>query len=247
MPLSDIRFIQAELNVPGIKAVTTTRLGGVSTEPYDALNLGDHVADDLLAVQKNRALLTQQLGLKTMPIWLTQVHGTRVVAQDKPVSNLEADAIWSNKKGQACAVLTADCLPVLIASQDGQYVAAAHAGWRGLANGVLETSIAALPVVAEALVAWLGPAIGPSVYEVGDEVRNTFIADLPESDEAFIRTDSGWLANLYLLAHLRLKRLGIAGVTGGQYCTFSEPELFYSYRRDGARSGRMASLIWREE
>lgn len=247
MAQAAIQCVQAELNVPGVRALTSTRLGGVSLEPYNALNLGDHVGDDYETVQKNRELLRQQLGLKQAPLWLKQVHGTAVIAQHESISNIEADAIWSNKKGQACAVLTADCLPVLMASQNGKYVAAAHAGWRGLVNGILEAAITAMPVVAQDLVVWLGPAIGPAVYEVGDEVRNAFISNQPENEEAFVRTDNGWLADLYLLARLRLKRLGVIQITGGQHCAFSEPELFYSYRRDGSRSGRMASLIWREE
>ncbi len=243
---SFMQLIQADFAVAGIKAFVTTRQGGMSSAPFDSLNLGDHVGDDVAVVQRNRTRLQAALPSGCSLKWLTQVHGTEVVSWDEADLGTQADSIWTNQTDQVCMVLTADCLPVLFASRDAQVVAAAHAGWRGLASGVLESTVQALPVSADQLMAWLGPAIGPTVYEVGAEVRAAFVDVEPENQSAFSRRGSRWLADLYQLARVRLERLGVHQIAGGHFCTFTQQELFFSHRRDGARSGRMASLIWRE-
>lgn len=228
-----------------VHALTTTRLGGVSLPPYDSLNLGDHVGDDPVAVGENRRRLAAELGLPEEPRWLSQVHGIFSMEAASVSQGCEADASYTDKACVVCAVLTADCLPVLLCDKDGKRVAAIHAGWRGLLNGVIEQTIAAMGGAGE-LMAWLGPAIGPQAFEVGDEVREAFLADAPTASTAFVPSPSGrWLADIYALARQRLQRAGVALVYGGEYCTYSEPERFYSYRRDG-RTGRMVSLIWLE-
>ena len=228
-----------------VHALTTTRRGGVSPSPYDSLNLGAHVGDAAAAVAENRRRLVAALGLPGEPRWLTQVHGTCSTNAASAGEGCEADASHTDQPGVVCAVLTADCLPVLLCDTAGGRVAAAHAGWRGLLNGVLEQTVRAMDAEGE-LLAWLGPAIGPQVFEVGDEVRAAFLAE----DQAvlcdFMPSVGGrWLADIYALARRRLHRAGVAAIYGGEHCTFSEPERFYSYRRDG-RTGRMASLIWME-
>lgn len=226
-----------------VRACTTTRIGGVSEGPWAGLNLGDHVGDDSDAVAENRARLSAQLGLPERPRWLDQVHGTRVCL---PSGNnaLSADACFEDRPGHVCAVLTADCLPVLFCNQSGTGIAAAHAGWRGLLAGVLEQTAAAFEDPPDRLMAWLGPAIGPAAFEVGDEVRAGFLAEDPAGGVHFRDHGPGhWLADLYGLARDRLTRAGIGSVSGGGLCTFSDPVRFFSYRRDGI-SGRMASLIW---
>ena len=234
-----------------VHAGTTTRLGGVSVAPYDSLNLGDHVGDNVAAVAANRSLLKQGHGLPAEPVWLKQVHGIAVVdaavVSDVPV----ADASFSHQSNIVCAVMTADCLPVLLCDQAGSVVAAVHAGWRGLADGVIEATVKQMGVAASNLMAWLGPAIGPKAFEVGDEVRQQFIAQDPQAVEAFqpsaLSSAPGrWLADIYLLARQRLARLGIEQVYGGDCCTYSDAERFYSYRRDGV-TGRMAALIWLDQ
>lgn len=229
----------------GVKAVSTTRRGGLSTAPYDSMNLAGHVGDDGTTVAGNRTLLRQRLALPAEPLWLDQVHGNRVVDAAAP-SGSAADASFSRIRGAVCAVLSADCLPVLFCARDGSAVAAAHAGWRGLAGGVLEATIEALQIAPEHLLAWLGPAIGASVFEVGAEVREAFIAGHAEAATAFVaRPCDRWLADLYALARLRLRAAGVDAVHGGGCCTYSEPDRFYSFRRDRV-TGRMASLIWLE-
>ncbi len=228
-----------------VHALTTTRLGGVSLPPYDSLNLGDHVGDDPVAVAENRRRLAAELGLPGEPRWLSQVHGIFSMEAASVSQGCEADASYTDTAGVVCAVLTADCLPVLLCDKDGKGVAALHAGWRGLLNGVIEQTIAAMGGAGE-LMAWLGPAIGPQAFEVGNEVREAFIADASTAATAFVPSPNGrWLADIYALARQRLHRAGVVLVYGGEYCTYSEPERFYSYRRDG-RTGRMASLIWLE-
>ncbi len=229
---------------PGVQALTTTRDGGVSLAPWDALNLGDHVGDDPAAVAENRRRLQQALGVD-QPQWLTQVHGVQVVEAQSDGVVREADACWTRTPGVVCTVMTADCLPVLFVDTAGSCVAATHAGWRGLLNGVLESTLEVFDAPAE-VQAWLGPAIGPTAFEVGPEVREAFIAHHAEAALAFIPSPSHpdrWLADLYRLARQRLERAGVGRVSGGDRCTFSEQALFYSYRRDGV-TGRMASLIW---
>ncbi|HSC85440.1 MAG TPA: peptidoglycan editing factor PgeF [Pseudomonas sp.] len=224
-----------------VRACVTTRAGGVSQAPFDSLNLGDHVEDDLQAVGANRRLLTAQLHCQ--PAWLRQVHGIAVVEAD-PLQVAEADASWSASPGIASAVLTADCLPVLFCDRAGTRVAAAHAGWRGLAGGVLEATLEALALPAEQVLVWLGPAIGPTAFEVGAEVREAFVVSHAEAEHAFLPSlNSGkFMADIYALARIRLAARGVTAVYGGGFCTVSDPR-FFSYRR-AARTGRFASLVW---
>ena len=227
-----------------VRACVTTRAGGVSAAPFDSLNLGDHVDDDPQAVAENRRRLQALLGCR--PAWLQQVHGIAVVEAD-PAALAEADASWSASPGVACAIMTADCLPVLFCERSGRRVAAAHAGWRSLAGGVLEASVAALDCPAEQVLAWLGPAIGPQAFEVGAEVREAFVARHAEAAAAFVPSVNAgrFMADLYQLARIRLAAIGVTAVYGGGLCTFSDAERFYSYRRE-PRTGRLASLIWLE-
>ncbi len=225
-----------------VSALATTRAGGVSTSPYAGLNLGGHVGDDPASVAQNRAIL--RAALPAEPVWLTQVHGIAVLDADGGIASTETDASMTRRAGQVCAVLTADCLPVLFCDRDGSVVAAAHAGWRGLVGGMLEATVAAMQVPADSVMAWLGPAIGAQAFEVGDEVREAFVAVQPQASAAFVAQRRGkWLADIYALARLRLQRIGVTRIYGGGACTYSEAARFYSYRRDGA-TGRMASLIW---
>lgn len=224
-----------------VRACVTTRADGVSLPPYDSFNLGDHVDDNPAAVASNRLKLTTTLGCQ--PAWLSQVHGIRVVEAD-PTRVETADASWSQAPGIASLVMTADCLPALFCNRDGTRVAAAHAGWRGLANGVLEATLDALATPADQILAWLGPAIGPDAFEVGPEVRDAFIAQHAEADAAFRPSANAgrYLADIYALARIRLAARGITAVYGGGFCTVSDPR-FYSYRR-ASRTGRFASLVW---
>ncbi len=227
---------------PWVKAFVTTRDGGVSRAPFAGLNLGDHVGDAPGDVASNRALL--KVYLPSDPVWLRQVHGTHVVAADAVNCGVEADASFTEKNGVVCAILTADCLPVLICDRNGSKVAAVHAGWRGLSQSVIENTVAAMRVPPPELVVYLGPAIGPSHYEVGNDVRDVFIDDDYNAITAFMPTTDGkWLANLYELAQLRLRRMGVEEIYGDDYCTYRDAEQFYSFRRDG-QTGRMAALIW---
>lgn len=224
-----------------VKACVTTRAGGVSVAPFDSLNLGTHVGDDPVAVKKNRQRLLSQLGCK--PAWLQQVHGIDVV-EAAPEALAEADASWTATPGIACTVMTADCLPVLFCDRNGTRVAAAHAGWRGLVAGVLETTLEALAVAPEDTLVWLGPAIGPQAFEVGAEVREAFVSQHAQAAQAFGASlnPGRYMADIYELARIRLAARGVAAVYGGGFCTYSDPR-FYSYRR-AARTGRFASLIW---
>jgi YfiH family protein len=248
MPSLHETFIWPDWPAPaGVKAVVTTRQGGVSRPPFDAFNLATHVGDDPEAVRANRAALVETLRLTSEPCWLEQVHGTGVVAlhENNPISTPpKVDASTTMRPGQVCAVLTADCLPVLFCDRAGTRVAAAHAGWRGLAAGVLEATVATMDVPAQDVLAWLGPAIGPTVFEVGDEVRQAFLDHDPDAAGAFVPHGEGhWLADIYRLARCRLQAMGINAVFGGGLCTYRDSARFYSYRRDG-KTGRMASLIW---
>ncbi len=231
-----------------VGAVVTTRVGGVSAAPFDTMNLGFHVGDDTAAVARNRALLLAALDLPVHPQWLNQVHGTRVERAVAGGRELEADAVWSDIPGLACAIMTADCLPVLFCTRDGRRVAAAHAGWRGLLSGVLENTVTALDTDPARVLAWMGPAIGPDAFEVGTEVRDAFLAhgDAEAAFRPHPDHHGKWFADLYLLASARLAALGVGHVGGGGWCTFSEPGRFFSFRRDG-RTGRMASLVWIRE
>ncbi|MBB2495418.1 peptidoglycan editing factor PgeF [Aquipseudomonas ullengensis] len=224
-----------------VRACVTTRAGGVSLAPFDSLNLGDHVEDDLQAVSANRLLLISQL--RCQPAWLRQVHGI-AVAEANPALVAEADASWSATPGIASAVLTADCLPALFCDRAGTRVAAAHAGWRGLAGGVLEATLDALALPPEQVLVWLGPAIGPAAFEVGAEVREAFVSSHADAEQAFrpSANDGKFMADIYALARIRLAARGVTAVYGGGYCTVSDPR-FFSYRR-ASRTGRFASLVW---
>jgi YfiH family protein len=211
------------------------------------MNPADHVDDDPVAVMANRKYLQQALDLPGQPVWLQQVHGTEVINAAIAGTSPTADAAYSLEAGVVCAVLTADCLPVLLSDTAGECVAAIHAGWRGLVAGVVEQAARATGRSGDALLAWLGPAIGPSAFQVGEEVRDSFMAHDQAAAGAFRQgTDGRWVADLYQLARQRLADCGVTAVYGGEYCSFTDPERFYSYRRDGV-TGRMATLIWLEE
>ena len=242
---------------PGVQAFTTLRHGaGGSLAPFDHFNLGNRVAadgDDASTVERNRAELVQRLVLPSTPHWLRQVHGTDVLrfdgpgiakaAADEPV----ADAAVTATPGVVLAILTADCLPVLFAEEGGSALGAAHAGWRGLAAGVLETTVVAMGAPASRITAWLGPAAGPQAYEIGEEVFEAFVTSDASAASAFIATRPGhWRVDLYRLARQRLAAIGLTRIHGGDLCTISDPQRFYSHRRD-ARTGRMASVIWRTQ
>jgi YfiH family protein len=227
---------------PRVKALVTTRNGGVSGGPYTSLNLGTRVGDDPQAVTENRARLSARL--PSEPRWLQQVHGIDVVQADRAAEEPTADAAFTRIAGVVCAVQIADCLPVLFCDREGTRVAAAHAGWRGLSAGVLERTVSALGVSPDELIAWLGPAIGPQKFEVGADVFETFTTDDAAAMAAFrpLR-EAKWLADLYALARHRLSRAGMTAVFGGGLCTFSDPLRFFSHRRDRV-TGRHGALIW---
>jgi YfiH family protein len=227
-----------------VHAVVTTRRGGVSQGPYQGMNLAAHVGDEAGAVAENRRRLRDCLGLAAEPLWLSQVHGTRIVDVAGAAQDEEADGSISTLVGRACVVMTADCLPVLLCDRAGTRVAAVHAGWRGLVAGAVEAAVARLAGEPGELLAWLGPAIGPGNFEVGDEVRQAFLERDSGCAEAFRpHGDGKWLADIYQLARRRLAGVGVSRVYGGGACTFDEAERFYSYRRDRT-TGRMASLVW---
>ncbi len=228
----------------GVRAAITTRQGGYSSAPFNGFNLAGHVGESEATVTNNRALLKDYLQLPTEPIWLRQVHGIGIVDATTAADSPEGDGSYSTQPGLVCAVLTADCLPVLLCNRGGTRVAVVHAGWRGLCTGVIESAVRALQPSEEDLLAWLGPAIGPRVFEVGPEVKEAFLAHDPMADTAFTPSPAGrWMANIYELARQRLREMGVRSIYGGGLCTFTNASRFYSYRRDGA-TGRMASLIW---
>jgi len=253
---------------PNVKALQTTRHGGVSIAPYDSLNLGDHIGDTPHAVARNRQLLFPLM--PSEPVWLNQVHGVAVVNADATSCPPQADACIATHPAAVCVVMTADCLPVLLCNDDGSLVGAAHAGWRGLCGGVIERTVRAMDTPPQTLMAWLGPAIGPLAFEVGEEVREAFVAMQPQASAAFTpyhqpvptmgtgvgstlpsrermpaRAGEGvkYLADIYLLARQRLEALGITRIYGGGLCTYSDRMRFFSYRRDGM-TGRMGTFIW---
>jgi YfiH family protein len=226
-----------------VRACSTTRYGGVSAAPWDSLNLGGHVGDAEAQVAQNRQRLVEQLALPAMPQWLDQIHG-QVVARLPASDPLpRADAAITRESGVVCAVMTADCLPVLFCSKDGSEVAAAHAGWRGLCNGVLEQTLSQFHCAPNDIHAWLGPAIGPLAFEVGSEVRTAFMAHDSQAEEAFRPAGNKYFADIWLLARHRLQAAGVHSISGSTRCTFHERDDFFSYRRDGI-TGRMATLIW---
>jgi YfiH family protein len=243
--MTKLQFIAPDWPAPAnVRAAVTTRVGGVSHAPYDTFNLATHVGDDPAAVRANRAHLRAALALPAEPLWLKQVHGVAVVDAARAGTEPEADGAFATQPGAVCAVLTADCLPVLLCNRAGTKVAALHAGWRGLAGGVMEAGVKAMGVAGSELLAWLGPAIGPEEFEVGPEVRTAFIQHDAQAAQAFRAAREGkFLADIYQLARQRLQRLGVAAVYGGGFCTVTEGARFFSYRRDGV-TGRMAALIW---
>lgn len=230
-----------------VHAVMTTRHApshsnnDVARSAYGDFNLATHVGDDLTHVQGNRHLLCDTLALPTSPIWLEQVHSNMIVKAETNSLNAKADASFSAEKNVVCVVMTADCLPVLICSADGQKIAAVHAGWRGLASGIITRSIDTLGT--KDVVVWLGAAIGKHCFEVGDDVRDIFIEKSIDYGTAFQSSESKWLTDIYQLARVELAQLGIFNVHGGEFCTMSDENKFYSYRRD-TNTGRMATLIW---
>ncbi len=245
--MENIKPISATWPAPKhVRALTTTRTGGLSSGAYQSFNLGDHVGDDPHAVKMNRALLRQTFKLPAEPVWLKQVHGVDVVNAEKVEAGTIADGAYTDKRNVVLAVLTADCLPVFLCDRDGTEIGIVHAGWRGLASGVVEAGLRAMGAPRHHLLAHLGPAIGAQAYEVGDDVRQEFVRHEAEASRAFSATGEGkWLVNMVELTRMRLHAFGITQVTGGEHCTYREPERFFSYRRDGA-CGRMASLIWIE-
>jgi YfiH family protein len=240
-------LIEPEWPAPrGVRAAFTLRTGGVSVDPYDTFNCASHVGDDERAVTENRRRLCERLALPQAPAWLEQVHGTEIAvlgARSEPLA--PADAAVTRMAGRVCAVQVADCLAVLLTSRDGAAVGAAHAGWRGLAAGVLEAAVRSLGAAPGEVLAWLSPAIGPAHFEVGAEVRAAFLQNGPAAAAAFTPNARGrWQCDLPALAHQRLAALGVRQIYGGSWCTYADPAKFFSYRRDG-RCGRMVALIWR--
>ncbi len=234
---------------PNVRALSTLRGGGLSVNACASFNLAQHVGDDPEHVRANRALLRAAAKLPSEPLWLEQVHGVHVVEHPGPAASRavqpRADAAVAFEPGRVCVVMTADCLPVVLADRAGTRIGVAHAGWRGLVGGVLEATVAALQAGPEQLVAWLGPAIGPDAFEVGPEVRDAFIARDAANDDAFVRNEAGrFQADLYRLARRALARVGVRQVSGGGRCTRREAAEFFSFRRDGGRTGRMATLAW---
>jgi hypothetical protein len=246
--MTSVTWIAADWPAPpGITGGTTCRGGGVSRDSYESLNLAAHVGDDDSRVQTNRQRFVSACGLPGEPAWLTQVHGTTVVRAEEAKDCGGADAIVTGSADRVCAILTADCLPVLFASDDGLEIAAAHAGWRGLYEGILEATVAALESPPSGLMAWFGPAISQAAFEVGDEVRERFVGRDSAAAACFDANPRGrWQADLYALAALRLRNAGVTKLYGGGRCTFREPERFFSYRRDG-QCGRMATFVFRLE
>ena len=232
-----------------VRSAFTLRTGGVSVAPYDSLNVGLHVGDAPEAVRENRRRVREVVGLPAAPVWLQQVHGTVVADLDVLVPSNEppqADASVTRVVGRVCAIQVADCMPVLFAARDGSAVGAAHAGWRGLAGGVLEETVRKLDVSPSHLLAWLGPTIGQQHFEVGDEVRTAFMSADAAAAGAFVANSRGrWQCDLYALARGRLAALGMENVSGGGWCTYADTARFFSYRRDG-QCGRMTALVWME-
>jgi YfiH family protein len=218
---------------PNVKALQTIRQGGISKPPYNSMT-----------VAANRQALSRYV--PSEPVWLKQVHGTRVIDAAGAGCLPEADAAYAREKETVCCVMTADCLPILVCDEEGTIAAAIHAGWRGLLNGVIEQTLATMQHPSSQLMAWLGPAIGPGAFEVGSEVRGAFMQKDRAAEKAFTPTAEKWLADIYLLARQRLNGCGVSGIYGGEFCTFSEQERFFSYRRDGV-TGRMATLIWLQQ
>ncbi len=243
---NSIHFIQPNWPVPpNVKALQTTRTGGVSQGAYTSLNLGAHVNDDPIAVAKNRQLLSAYL--PSEPVWVNQVHGVEVIDAAASSCLENADASFTTKPNVVCVTMTADCLPVLLCDKKGTVVAAVHAGWRGLCDGVIEAAVAKMQVPANEILVWLGPAIGPNAFEVGDDVRKQFMAKESKAALAFIPHGDKWLCNMYQIAQQRLNAVGVTEIYGASvnedFCTYTDEVRFFSFRRDNV-TGRMASMIW---
>ncbi|MFQ5994255.1 MAG: peptidoglycan editing factor PgeF [Acidiferrobacterales bacterium] len=238
-------FIHPDWPAPAnVKALTTTRLGGYSEAPFDSFNLSMRAGDDAASVKRNRALLIKAGDLPSEPIWLRQTHGTDVIDASAARRYSEADGSYTNQNGVVCAALTADCCPVFLCDRQGTRVAILHAGWRGLAGGVVEQGVEKLGVAGSDLLAWLGPAIGPKAFEVRDDVYEAFVEKDSNAAEAFTTKENGrWFADIYSLVTQRLNAAGVECITGGSYCTVSDRQRFFSYRRDRV-CGHMASVIW---
>ena len=241
-----VHFIQPNWPAPvNVKALQTTRQGGVSLAPYASLNLGAHVSDDAVAVATNRQLLMPYL--PNEPVWVNQVHGIEVIDAAQSTCLQNADAAFTTQPNVVCVTMTADCLPVLLCDKAGTVVAAVHAGWRGLCDGAIEAAVHKMQVPKTEILAWLGPAIGPNAFEVGAEVRAQFIQYEQEATQAFKPHGDKWFCNMYLIAQQRLKALGVTQIYGGgvneDFCTYTDEARFFSFRRDNI-TGRMASLIW---
>lgn len=240
-PLHDSFIVPDWPSHSNVHALQTTRIGGYSQSPCNSFNLADHVEDDPLTVARNRQILNDYV--PTEPVWLNQIHGVHVIDAASSGCKESADASYTDRPNVVCVTMTADCLPVLISDKAGTVVAAVHAGWRSLCDGIIEATVQKMLVPSSELIAWLGPAIGPESFEVGDEVRNQFIARDKQASSAFIPLDKKWLGDLYLIAKQRLHNLGIKEVYGQVLCTYTNENQFFSFRRDG-RTGRMATMIW---
>lgn len=250
---ASISFITPNWPAPkNVKALQTTRLGGVSVAPYSNLNLGAHVQDDPMAVAKNRQLLSPYL--PSEPVWVNQVHGVDVIDAATSTCLQNADASLTTKPNVVCVTMTADCLPLLLCDKRGTVVAAVHAGWRGLCDGVIEAAVNKMQVSPSDVLVWLGPAIGPDAFEVGSDVREQFIEKDSQAALAFKSINNQdskgkWLCNLYLIAQQRLNNIGVTQVYGASvnedFCTYTDEARFFSFRRDNV-TGRMASMIWFE-
>lgn len=240
-----LQFLRPDWPAPAnVGAATTTRGGGASVAPYASLNLGDHVDDQTSAVAENRRRVRAGLALPGEPVWLKQVHGNRVVDAAGVPPGTTADGAYAAERGVVCAILTADCMPIFVCNRAGTEVALLHAGWRGLADGVIEKGLERFRAPGSELLVWLGPAIGPAAYEVGEELRDIFVVQDADAAEVFRPGARGkWYMNLYAAARRRLTARGVRAIYGGDYCTAAQANLFFSHRRDGV-TGRMASLIW---
>ncbi len=248
--LKEISLLVPDWPAPNcVVAAVSLRNGGVSQSPYDSLNTATHVGDSLACVTRNRALLAERLQLPCEPVWLNQVHGIDVVAAETVNGIVDADGSFSKQTNVVCVVQTADCLPVFLCNREGSQVAAVHAGWRGLVAGVLEQAVSTFEHHSP-VIAWLGPAISQAFFEVGEEVRQAFVSAATDEDKAATtaafrpsQREGHWYADLYQLARIRLKTVGVESIYGGQECCYGDSSRFFSYRRDGV-TGRMASLIY---